>query len=165
MATITSRIPALIDYLVELYTNAPTIGQANPSVTVYDGPPTTALDAPLKLFVGLQDPDSQSAERAADYTQEWGGIGRLARNETSTIYHAAEAWTGDDTMSAARLAVYGITAAVEALVMANADQFGGNVLFPAPGFTGATLVQNNTSQGAVARVQFGITFKSRIGGA
>lgn len=164
MTTITSRLPALIDYLVTLFTNASTLGQATPPVTVFDGPPTTALDAPLKLYVGLTDPDSDAAEAAGDITQEWAALGRRARNETVTIHCVAEAWSGDDSIQAVRLSCTGIVAAVETLMQADTSQFGGNVLFPDPGITVGALSQNNTSSGAIARLAFDLIFKSRIGG-
>jgi hypothetical protein len=162
--TVTSRIPALIDYLVALFTSAATLGQATPPVTVYDGPATTGLDAPLKLFIGLADPDSDAAEPAADSTQEWAALGRLGRNETITIHCCAEAWAGTDDLKTVRVAVTGIVAAVEAVLQADTTQFGGNVLFPDPGITGLALLQNNTQTGAVAREAFDLVFKSRIGG-
>ena len=162
--TVTSRVPALIDYLVALFTGAATLGAATPPVTVYDGPPTTALDAFLKLYVGLSDPDNPGAEPAADFTQEWGGLGRLARNETIAIHCCAEAWSGTDPLQSTRVAVTGIVAAVEVLMQSDSTQFGGNVLFPAPGVAGGSLVQNNPDTGSIARVAFDLIFKSRIGG-
>lgn len=162
MATTTSRVPALIDYLFGLFANDPTVGGAG--VTVYDGPATTAADAPLKLFVGLSDPDSTAAQPAAAFTQEYGGLGKMAKNETTRIHCVAEAWSGDDTLSVVRTAVYGITAAVETLLLADTTQFGGNVLFPRNGFTAGDLSQNNTTTGAIARVSFDLVFQSRIGG-
>jgi hypothetical protein len=164
--TVTSRVPALLDYLVTLFTNAATLGAAAApnTVTIYDGPPTTALDAPLKLYVGLTDPDNPGPEAAAGFTQEWAALGRQGRNEIVTIHCCAEAWSGVDTIQTVRLAVTAITAAVETLLQADSTQFGGNVLFPAPGFATGQLVQNNTSTGAIARVPFDLTFKSRIGG-
>lgn len=164
MPTVTSRVPALIDYLVALFTNAATLGQATPPVTVYDGPPTTDLDAPLKLYVGLTDPDNPAAETAADSVQEWGAIGRLGRNETTTIHCCAEAWAGTDDLKTVRVSATGIVAAVEALMQADSSQFGGNVLYPAPGIAGLALLQNNTDRGAIARVAFDLIFMSRIGG-
>lgn len=168
--TVTSRLPALIDYLVALFQNATTLGgpvvngtQTGP-VTVYDGPPTTGLDVPLKLYVGLTDPDSDAAEPAGESEQEWIGQGRRARNEIVTIHCCAEAWAGTDDMPTVRTAVTGIVAAVETLMQADSTQFGGNVLFPAPGITNAVLAQNNTDRGAIARVIFDLIFKSRIGG-
>ena len=63
-----------------------------------------------------------------------------------------------------RVAATGIVAAVETLMQADTTQFGGNILYPAPGVTGLALLQNNTQQGAVARVAFDLAFKARIGG-
>ena len=164
MPTVTSRVPALIDYLIALFTNAATLGAATPPVAVYDGPVTTEANAQLILYVGLSDPDNEGAQPAADFTQEWAAIGRQGRNETTTVHCCAEAWSGTDDLATVRVAVTGITAAVEALLQADSTQFGGNVLYPAPGFSSGTLVQNNTQQGAVARVPFDLIFKSRIGG-
>jgi hypothetical protein len=162
--TTTSRIPALIDYLVALFTNATTLGQATPPVTVLDGPAVTGLDAPLKLFVGLSDPENPSAERAAESTQEWAALGRLGRNEEITIHCCAEAWAGTDDLKTVRVAATGIVASAEQVLQADTTQFGGNVLFPDPGITGLALLQNTTQQGAVARVAFDLVFKARIGG-
>jgi hypothetical protein len=162
--TVTSRVPQLIDYLVTLFANAATLGQATPPVAVYDGPVTTNAPAQLVLWVGLSDPDNDGAQPAADFTQEWAAIGRQARNEETTVHCCAEAWSGVDDLATVRVAVYGITAAVEALMQADSTQFGGSVLYPAPGYSSGTLLQNNTQQGAVARVPFDLTFKSRIGG-
>jgi hypothetical protein len=162
--TVTSRIPALISYLVTLFQGAATLGQASPPVTVYDGPATTGLDAPLKLFIGLADPDSTTPERAAESTQTWAALGRLGRDEMVTIHCCAEAWAGSDDLATVRTSVTGITAAVEVLMQSDTTQFGGNALFPDPGITNLVLLQNNTQTGAVARLAFDLTFKARIGG-
>lgn len=163
MPTISSRLPALISYLVGLFANDPTVGGAG--VTVFDGPVTTAEDPPLKLWVGLQDPDSTGAQQAGTSAQEWGGLGRQAKNEVARIHCVAEAWSGADDLAAVRTSLFGITSAVEALMLANSDRFGGNVLFPSNGFSSGTLVQNNPSTGAIARLVFDLVFTSRIGGA
>ena len=155
-----SKVPALIDYLVALFTSAATLGAATPPVTVYDGPPTTGLDAPLKLFVGLTDPDADTAEPAAAFTQARSDMGNLTRDELSEIHCAAEAWAGTDDMPTVRVAAFGIVAAVETLVRADATKFGGNAQLAAPGVTNGELLQNNTTTGAVARVTFSIMFKS-----
>lgn len=164
MPTVTSRVPALIDYLIALFAGAATIGQATPPVSVYDGPATTEESPQLVLYVGLSDPDADGGQEAAASTQEWAAIGRMGRNEGITVHCCAEAWSGTDDARTARLAVYGITAAVEALLQADSTQFGGNVLFPAPGYAEGNLWQNNTTAGAIARVPFNLIFKSRIGG-
>ena len=164
MPTITSRIPALIDYLVTLFQGSALLGQATPPVTVFDGPATTGLDAPLKLFVGLADPDNPGTEPAADSQQTWAALGRLGRDEMIVIHCCAEAWAGTDDLKTVRTSATGIVAAVEQLMQSDTTQFGGNALFPDPGITGLQLMQNNTQQGAVARVAFNLIFKARIGG-
>ncbi len=161
--TVTSRIPALIDYLVTLFAGAATLGQAVPPVTVFDGPATTELDPPLALYVGLHDPDNPGAENAADSVQSWAALGRLGRDEIITVHCCAQAWAGTDDMHTVRVAATAITAAVEALMQADATGFGGNILFPDPGITALALSQNNTPEGAVARVAFDLVFKARIG--
>ena len=49
-------------------------------------------------------------------------------------------------------------------MQADTTQFGGNAQFPDPGITAGVLMQNNTQQGAVARLAFDLIFKCRIGG-
>jgi hypothetical protein len=164
MPTITSRVPALTDYLVNLFANAATLGQASPPVTIYDGPPTTELDPPLKLYVGWTDPDDTSGEPGSESTQEWAALGRLARNEQVTIHCCAEAWSGIDDIKAMRTACTGITAAVETLLQADTSQFGGNVLFPDPGITNISTPQNNPASGSLVRQTFDLVFRCRIGG-
>lgn len=166
MATITSRIPALVDYLVNPFSNAATLGAAAApnTVVVFDGPTTTENSAPLQLYVGLSDPDNTAAEPAGETVQEWAGLGRLGRNETTTIHCAAVAWSGTDDMHTVRVAATGIVAAVETLMQTDPAQFGGNVLFPMPGLTTVALKQGNPTPGSQAVCSFDLVFKSRIGG-
>ena len=166
MATVTSRLPALMDYLVNLFTSAATLGAAAApnTVTIFDGPATTLLDAPLKLYVGWTDPDNPNGEPGADSQQTWAALGRLGRDETVTIHCCAEAWSGSDTIQTQRVACTGITAAVEVLMQSDTTQFGGNVLFPDPGLTNVSLPQNNTDHGALVRQTFDLVFRCRIGG-
>jgi len=166
MPTITSRLPALIDYLVTLFTSAATLGAAAApnTVTVFDGPAVTDLDPPLALFVGLANPDATAAAEAGATVQDWGALGRLGRNETSTIRCCAQAWSGTDDLHTVRISATGIVANVEAVLQADSTQFGGNVLYPLPGITNLTLLQNTTDRGAIARVSFDLIFFSRIGG-
>lgn len=156
----------MIDYLVALFTGAATLGQAAApnTVTVFDGPPTTGLDAPLKLYVGLSDPDSESGEDAYDSVQSWASLGRRARNEDLTIHCCAEAWSGDDNIKVNRDACAGITAAVEVLMQADSSQFGGNVLYPNPGLTNVRAPQNNATKGSLVRQSFDLQFMCRVGG-
>jgi hypothetical protein len=158
VTTITSRGPALIDYLVTLFT-------ANlPGVTVYDGPATTEASPAQVLYVGLSDPDNANGQPAYDSQQQWAALGRRARDEDVTIHCCAEAWSGDDTVKPNRDSCNAILAAVETLLQADATQFGGNVLFPNPGLTNVSAPQNNTSTGGLVRQSFDLVFRCRIGG-
>jgi hypothetical protein len=155
-----SKVPALIDWLVNAFTLSPTLGAAVPPVTIYDGPPTTDLDAPLKLYVGLQDPDTPGAEEAATFEQSRGDLGQLTRDEITTIRCAAEAWSGTDDARTMRVAAFAIVSAAETIIRSDTTQFGGNAALAAPGITGGVLLQNNTQTGAVARVTFDVIFRS-----
>jgi hypothetical protein len=166
MTTITSRIPALTDYLVNLFTTAATLGAAAAPVAVYDGPPTSAFDAPLKLYVGWTDPDDPNGESGAESTQEWASLGRRGRDEIVTIHCCAEGWggnTGGADVKTMRTSCTGITAAVETLMQADTTSFGGNVLFPMPGLTNVQTPQTN-ADGTTVRQSFDLIFKCRIGG-
>ena len=158
--TTTSRIGPLIDYLTGLFTAAATLGAAPApaTVTVFDGPATTGLDAHLKLFVGLADPDNPGVEAAAASSQTWAALGRLGRDEMITIHCCAEAWAGTDDLATVRHSAFAILAAVEAAVRADTF-FGGNGQ-AMPGVTGAELIQNTTEAGAFARVRFQVQFRS-----
>ena len=156
---ITSRVPALLDYLVALFAGDPTLGAASPPVTVYDGPATTALDPGLKLFVGLTDPDADTIEEAAAWSQVRIDMG-TGRREDITIRCAAEAWSGDDTISGVRHSAQNIVAAVTALVRADVSAFGGNASYVPAAAASYSLTQNNTSVGAIARISFDLAFQS-----
>ena len=154
-----SKVPALIDYLVSAFQNAATLGQATPPVTVYDGPPTTGLDPGLKLFVGLTDPDADTAEEAAAWTQTRNDMG-TGRREDIMIHCAAEAWSGDDTISGVRHSARDIVSAVDTLIRANNDGFGGNASYVPAAAASYALLQNNTTVGAICRISFDLAFQS-----
>jgi hypothetical protein len=157
VTSVISRVPSVLDYLVALFTADPTLGAAAPPVTVYDGPATTGDAERLVLWVGLDDPDADGPPLAAESTRQWAGL--AGQSESIVIYCAAEAWSGETSVSAYRVAAYAIVAAVETLVRADATGFGGNEMKANPGVTGAQLRQNNAS-GAQARVTFQILLNS-----
>jgi hypothetical protein len=157
---VSSRIPAIIDYLLAEFTAAATLGAATPPVTIYDGPPTTMLDAPLALHVGVDDAFSDQPPTSADSQQTGTGLAQK-REELVTIHCAAVAWAGTDDMKTVRTSAFAITAAVEDLVRADASLPAG--VMQRPGIAGMTLQQNNTQQGAVAQVMFQIQYKTFIG--
>ncbi len=163
MAT-TSRVLAVIDYLVTTFQAAVTLGQATPPVSVFDGPAVTSDPSPLQLWVGVYDPDSTDAQQAAASEQSWAGLGHSAKNESLSVKCAAVAWSGADDIRTVRLAVAAIVAAVETLVLADAT-LGGTVTVPGnASVTGGEWWQNATDRGAVVQCRFEITAKARIGG-
>src|SRR5262249_17730517 len=109
----TTKAPALIDWLVNACTVSASLGAAVApgTVAVYDGPPTTALDAPLKLFIGLTDPDSDSIDAAVTFTQTRDDLGSATRTELTEVHCCAEAWSGTDDISAVRHSQAAIVAA------------------------------------------------------
>jgi hypothetical protein len=158
VTSVISRVPAVLSYLADTFTAAPTLGQAVPPVRVYDGPAVTAEPATLILWVGLDDPDSDAAPLAATSERAWAGLG--GQQEAIVVYCAAEAWSGTDDIRPVRTAAYQIVAAVETLVRADATGFGGNGLTADPGVTASELRQNDTDRGAQARVVFSIILRA-----
>jgi hypothetical protein len=159
----TSRVPALIDYLVAEFTTAATLGAATPAVLVFDGPPTTGDPAPLALYVGVDDAFADTAATSATSEQTATGLAQK-REELATIHLAAVAWAGTDDMKTVRASAYSIVGAVEDLVRADTALAGlPGAALARPGVTGIVLQQNNTAQGAVAQVSFQITYRTLIG--
>lgn len=164
MAVTTSRIPAVIDYLVSACTAAATIGAATPPVSVIDGPMVTADPGPLALWIGVDDIDPGATPAAASGSQDWAGLGRMARNEQLTIHCVAQAWSGNDDVRSLRVAAAGIVSAVEDLVRADVS-LGGTVSTPGnAGVTAAEWRQGPSTRGMAVRVVFEITAQARIGG-
>jgi hypothetical protein len=157
----TSKVPDVIDYLVTLFTNDVTLGQAPApnTVTVYDGPALAQTFTPLNLYVGMTDPDADEPV-SANSEKAWAALGKQSIDETLQIHCCAEAWSGATDMRAIRLAAYGIVAAVETLLRAD-PTFGGLVLFCEPAAS-EELRQDEIEQGARAKVLFRIDAKARL---
>jgi hypothetical protein len=161
--TVTTRVPAVIDYLVTTFQAASTLGQATPPVAVFDGPAVTSDPAPLQLWVGVYDPDSEDAQIAANTEQSWAGLGHMAKNEQLSVRCTAVAWSGTDDVRTVRLSCAAIVAAVETLVLADAT-LGGTVTVPGnANVTGGEWWQNTTTRGAIVQLRFEITAQARIG--
>jgi hypothetical protein len=163
--SVTTRIPAVLDYLYNTFYNAATLGAATPPVSVYDGPVPTGGADTLILWVGVSDPQATPPEAGAS-AHEWAGLGKMAINETLSVFCTAFAWTGTEsgTFKAARDAANGIMSAVEDIVRGDAS-LGGTVQTPGNAqVTNAVWTQGPTTAGPSARVTFEITAKARIGG-
>jgi hypothetical protein len=151
--TTTSRAPDLLDRLAALAT------AALPDVTVSDGPDLdegTHLDL---VCIGW-DGDEESDTEAVDATQEWAGLGAMAKNESLVVTCAAISVRGNGDMRSARAAAYASVAAIETGLRAD----------PSLGFPPPTVValrtgnlrQRQTPDGPEARVLFQIGVQTRI---
>lgn len=153
-----SKVPALIDWLVAAFT---AIGaSSDPPFVVYDGPVISDAADKLILWVGLEEPNSASPEVAATFNQARADMGGATRTEQPEIRCAVEAWGGTGDLATVRVQAFAILAAVENYVRSDNTMFGGNAQLANPGVTGGSLIQDNTQEGAVARVTFAIIFSS-----
>ena len=144
------------------FTNAVTLGQAVPPVTVFDGPVASADPAPLALHVGIDDALGEGMPTAATSEQVGQGLGGQKRQETTAIHCCAVAWAGTGDLRTVRTSAAAIVAAVEDLVRTNSDRFGGLAGAAVPLVTGVTWQQNDDGHATVAQVMFTITFGSFI---
>jgi hypothetical protein len=159
----TTRIPALIDYLVAGFAAAATLGQATPPVLVFDGPAVSADPAPLALYVGVDDAFGGNAAISADSQQTAQGIA-TKRQELITVHCCAVAWAGTDDLHTVRTSAFAIAGAVEDLVRADTTiAFQPGSALARPGVTSMVLMQNTTQEGATAQVAFQIIYKTLIG--
>lgn len=106
MAVSTSRAPATIDKLVELWTAAAVAAQG--TFTVWDGPLVTGDYGP-GIHVGY-DGDPEGDYKAVESDEEWAGIGAKNRDEEFDVICAAVALVGDNDVKLARDTVYSLLA-------------------------------------------------------
>lgn len=158
---LTSRVPAVIDYLVAAFTAAATLGAAADPVTVYDGPALSGATPQLVLWVGLDDPDAEGYTVAAETDSAWAALGAQARNEQITVHCVALAWSGDRIVKTARDQAFGIVGAVETLLRADV-MLGGTLVSGQCQVIVGSLRQGQSDNGAVAQVPFRIDAFSRI---
>jgi hypothetical protein len=159
----TTRIPALISYLVAEFQAAATLGQATPPVVVFDGPAVSADPVPLALYVGVDDAFGGSAAMAADSQQTALGLA-TKREELATIHCCAVAWAGTDDLATVRTSAFAIAGAVEDLVRSDVTtMFQPGSALARPGVTSMVLMQDTTTTGATAQVAFQIIYKALIG--
>lgn len=155
----TTVIPSLLDHLVTLFTTAPTIGGATPSVEVVDGPMPNSGPLPLALWVGVKDllaaaqGDPTTAAASEKTRSDYGG----GRQEDVTVFCVAAAWTGNQAAgySDIRASAAGIVTAVETVTAADAVP-----PFQTPGVTGGEWQQRPISGGLQVFVPFQIIYKA-----
>lgn len=153
----TSRVPAAVDALLAILRASSGLS----GVTVVDGPPTTNLSDLDHVFVGYQP----GADNAVGLAQSFNSAGARTRDEEFTIACYAESRAGGTDMQARRARCFALVAAAEEALRATdaaptAPTLSGAVLWAH--VTAGSLVQAQTSDGAVAGVGFTVSCHARI---
>jgi hypothetical protein len=156
--SLTTQVPAIIDYLVNSFTAASTLGAAANPVTIIDGPEVFQYDG-RALWVGVENLDEPAPETARS-TQRWVGMGARAIDEDLSVACIAQGWGGDQKFRAARLDTAAIMSAVEDIIR-NDPSLTALALWT--NVTDAVWRQGTTDKGAAVRLPFRITSKARIG--
>lgn len=153
----TSRVPAAIDALVAILSQAPGLD----GVAVIDGPPVGDQADADYLYIGWQ-PESESA---AELNQAFASAGARTRDEEISVLCTVDCWTGDSVVAAARSRAFELLGVVEDTIRASGAQpeaptLGGAVLWAH--LTQGLLQQANTDQGVRARLLFTVSCRARI---
>lgn len=149
-----SAVPQVIDAIVASLTAA-----LGPDM-VNDGQGASASDGGLYVLVGVDDPDADGYQNAAESTQGWAWLGRQAHYEDFTVHSVVVAWNGDSDQKAARDAVYS-TMKIVAEAIAADPSLGGSALWTL-GVVSHDLRQAQDDKGAVAHLRFDVTCKAQI---
>lgn len=162
----TSALPAVIDYLVDRFTAAGTLGAATPPVPVYDGP--QALDpgqVVQALYVAVDNPgmgdDSSQGPVAAEFAWRWASLGAKTRYEQISVPCTAVHIDAGGSLRTARDGCMSLFAAADAVIVPGDLTLGGLVVV----VTGMTRGELRTEQfdvGAVAWLTFVVEVQSRI---
>lgn len=150
MTAPTSRVPYVLDALVALYS------ATVPAVTIFDGPPLQIEDTAAGLFVGCTDSSEQ-----VDAHQDWAELGHYSRNEVITVPHLLFLRTGDNDLSATRLALYAYMAAIESALVADVTLGLADGVIRARIASGP-LTQTRTGDGLVLKVEFVVEVQARL---
>lgn len=151
----TSRVPAVIDALVDFFEAAPALAD----VRVIDGPIVTSSPLKEAVYVGYDgDPDGEG--QAAESAQEWAGIGQKARKETVTVTCAVVVWHGSTKIRPVRVRAYEVLAAVEESLRTDPS-----LGLPPPtvaAWASGSLTQTQSQNGCECRIPFQVAVNTRI---
>lgn len=146
MAGWASSVPGAVDGLLGLFRTAGALG----GVSVLDGPTVTADPISEAITVGFEDGTSSAVEA----TSSGEGLSRARDREQYAITCAVEVLLGSSTDTpAARRRAYELLGVV-GQVLAENQRLGGAVMLAEVGTH--SLSQEQTPQGAVARIVFGV---------
>lgn len=144
----TSSVPNAIDALVQAFTTTPELD----GVAVYDGPVVTQAGKLEAITVGFNGDETPGAS-AVDGQSSREGLAIGRDREQYTIQCSASVLNGSGDISAARRRAYELYGLVGGVLAAD-QRLGGAVMTTQLG--AARLVQDQTADGAVATVEFGI---------
>lgn len=145
-----STVDGAITALCALLSASPALS----GVSVHDGPPMTA-ETPDWIAVGYQ-PGSADA---AVITWEWAGLGAMKQEERYDVLCSLMSASGDEAMSTRRTRAGALLDVVRAVVKAN-PVLTTNVRLAR--MSTGTLLQEQSSQGALAGYTFAISVEARI---
>ena len=153
--TASSRVPELIDaFLAALGESSDLTG-----VQVVDGPLVTSSAALEWVFVGY-DGDPGGEFSTASTSQQWAGLGALAKNEDILLTCSVLVQGGLTDVRARRVRCFEIFAAVEAVVRADPA-----LTLPPPtvcSISDTSFHTEQTERGVQARMPFTLTCTTRI---
>lgn len=143
----TSSVPGAVDSLLALLRDDPALT----GVTVLDGPTVTADPILEAVTVGYEDPETAAAVTGTSAPE---GLARARDLETFTIACAAEVLLNASTdLSAARVRAYELLGFVGQIL---ADHHNLNSAVMMAHLGAHTLSQEQTQQGALVRIAFGV---------
>lgn len=154
MTILSSRVPAVLERLVDLFTAV-----LPGDVLVHDGPTVTADPSPDVVCVGW-DGDDDGDGQAAEWDQAWTGLGVGHKNELISVTCALICWDGDGVVATTRTRAYQLFSLLEAGLRADIGQ--GFAPPTTVAITGGRLHQQQTTHGAEVRVPFTVSVQTRI---
>lgn len=162
----TSALPDAIDWCVDTFRAAATLGAAADPVLIVDGPEVIDKARPRILWVATDDVEElpngvRVTSNSGTARQSWAGIGAQRKDELLSIPCVIRAWNGDGDVRQARTDAFGVLAAVENLARGNAN-LGGTVLVTLNGIDNLRLRTAVGNAGATADLAFTIDAKARI---
>lgn len=156
--TYSSTVPQAISALVAAFKGSPMLGNADPPVPVRDGPEIGSAQSDVAVSVGYTGDENESV---VEGSASPAGLGGIPGNETYAVMCAAEAIVpASDGVAAARARVYALHAACGQVLAAD-KTLGGAVMSASMGIS--SLVQQQTSSGALVRVVFPVNISAFSG--
>lgn len=155
-STVDTAITALVTLLADIdgFCLAGSEDATDPLVSVHDGPPARAETADW-VAIGFQPGTADSV--VIEY--DWKALGQSAREERYDILCSLMSASGDEAMSTRRGRALAMRDAVAAALSADYT-LGGVVRLAA--MSTATLLQEQTTKGALAGYTFTVSVQARI---